>query len=263
MRAQQISLLGLLFLALMGADSARGQSSPVPLGPAVEIDRTCTYSPTIFEVDGQVVAVWRRIYNPNGFWARRGPSLAELGPATLLYDQIAFGDVQAAVQPGGFVLAWAGEGGSTTTAGGLSALPIGSHAGRPGGGGRQRRARPLRRLLVDAAGEVTVAFSDRRAWSRPGAIPPPTFPLTPLIDVGPEVYDGVLAVTRLAAGDDGFPGGLGIRLARLLAGPLGARLQLGRRSGRGPACGSPPSSRTTSTWNGPTAPICAACCRAR
>lgn len=204
MRTQQILLLGLLVLAPAGADSAGGQSSPVPLGPAVEIDRTCTYSPTVLEVDGQVVAVWKRAYNPHGFWARRGPSLAELGPETLLYDQIAFGDLQAAVQPGGFVLAWAGEGGPSTTevvfqrfrsdltpAGPV--VVVGS--GVPS---------PAPSLLVDAAGEVTVAFFGSSGMVQARRYSAADVPLTPLIDVGPEVYDGVLAVTRLAAGDDGF-----------------------------------------------------------
>ncbi len=130
----------------------------VPRGPVVEIDAGCTYAPLAFAGEGQVVVMWYRSSGPSGIWARRGPSLGELGPEVLLAETSVGQRLQVVAQPGFFVLAWNTDGALSRTffqRFGLDLAPL-APEGRLG----SRHPRTTPAMLANADGEVTLGFFD-------------------------------------------------------------------------------------------------------
>lgn len=182
--------------ALAWAFPSLAQESIGPRGPRVEVDRSCALSPIPFEVDGETLVTW---FHLDGIWARRGPRLDELGADIRIVDDAPTG-MEVAERPGGFVLAWVGH-----------EWPLADltfqrfHADlTPAAppvvvGSAQNLSTPA--LAVDAAGNVTIAWSEGEEGVKARRYSSADLPMTPEIVVQPASHaPGVW----LAASNAGF-----------------------------------------------------------
>jgi hypothetical protein len=79
-----------------------------PVGPVVDLTPSCGLWPQLLQVDGQWLALWMGGEDAAQLTARRGPDLWTLGPPAVLAEGAYHLD--AASRPGGFAVAWSGEG---------------------------------------------------------------------------------------------------------------------------------------------------------
>jgi hypothetical protein len=172
------------------------QESIAPRGPRVEVDRSCALSPIPFEVDGETVVTWFQL---DGVWARRGPRLDELDAGVKIVDGNPTG-IQVAARPGGFVLAWVGDDWplADLTFQHFSA-DLMPEAPPVVVGSAPSLSTPA--LTVDAAGNVTIAWSEGEEGVKARRYSNAGLPITPEIVVQPASHaPGVW----LAASDAGF-----------------------------------------------------------
>jgi hypothetical protein len=189
-----------LGLTLAWALPSSAQEDLFPRGPRVEVDRDCAVSPIPFEVDGETLVAWYRWGADSGIWARRGPRLDGLEPAVKLVDETP-STFQVAARPGAFVLVWVGDDWPDPA---LTFQRFGADLAPEGPpvvvGKSEFFSTPA--VAVDAAGNVTIAWTDDGLEVKVRRYSSADLPLTPEI----VVQTAALGATGiwLAAGDAGF-----------------------------------------------------------
>jgi hypothetical protein len=214
---------------------AFAQGNLQPAGRPTTVAEPCSFDVQTLAVDGGVVAVWNQQTEAGfGTWARSGPSLEELGAATLLVEGGGRFPAAAAVPGDGFVVSWLDIDKPTPDGFevvyrrfGADLAPLGAAVSV------DQNARTPPALHADPDGSITVAYRGTgnvrlRRFSAADA------PLTaPVVVDTVNPLDGTLQMVRIASNGAGFLVGwidrgngnviLRVRAVGLDGAPLGPR----------------------------------------